>query len=60
MSERENLGAGIYAALGALVVLVCLIAALLLPPSISGTKWLGLVALVSFFVASPFCFGLRM
>ena len=27
MSERENLGAGIYAALSALVVLICLIGA---------------------------------
>jgi hypothetical protein len=53
MSERENLGAGIYAALSALVVLICLIGAFVLPSSISGSKWLGIVALVGFFVAVP-------
>src|SRR5436190_15471584 len=53
MSERENLGAGIYAALSAFVVLICLIGAFILPPSIVSSKWLGLAALVSFFVGIP-------
>jgi hypothetical protein len=50
MSERENLGAGIYATLSVLVVLVCLIGALVLPPSLFTGKWLGIVALSGLFV----------
>jgi hypothetical protein len=53
MSERENLGAGIYAALSALVVLICLIGALALPSSLFASKWLGVVALVGFFIGLP-------
>ena len=53
MSERENLGAGIYAALSALVVLLCLIGAFVLPPSMLGGKWLGIIALISYFVGIP-------
>jgi hypothetical protein len=53
MSERENLGAGIYAALSAFVVLICLIGAFVLPPSISNGKWLGIAALGGFFVGIP-------
>ena len=53
MSERENLGAGIYAALSAFVVLACLIGAFVLPPSLVNGKWLGVVALVGFFVGIP-------
>jgi len=50
MSERENLGAGIYAALSALVVLICLIGAFVLPPSFFGSKWLGGFALVGLLI----------
>ena len=53
MSERENLGAGIYAALSTLLVLICVIGAFFLPPSITGSKWLGLSALVGYFVFLP-------
>lgn len=53
MSQRENLGAGIYAALSALVILVCLIGALVLPPSLFTSKWPGVVALVGFFIGIP-------
>lgn len=53
MNERENLGAGIFAALGTLVALFCLIGAFVLPPSLVNGKWLGMVALVGFFVGMP-------
>ena len=53
MSERENLGAGIYAALSALVVLICLIGAFVLPTSITGSRWLGIFGLAGFFVVIP-------
>jgi hypothetical protein len=53
MSERENLGAGIYAALSALVVLICLIGALVLPPSFFASKWLGGFALVGLLIGIP-------
>ena len=53
MSERENLGAGIYATLSVLVVLFCLIGALVLPPSLFTGKWPGLLALFGLFVGVP-------
>jgi len=53
MSERENLGAGIYAALCAFVVFLCLLGAFVLPPSIIASKWLGIFALAGFFVGLP-------
>ena len=49
MNERENLGAGIYAALSALVVLVCLIGAFVLPPYLVNAKWLLPVPFVGLF-----------
>ena len=53
MSDRENLGAGIYAALSAFVVLICLIGAFVLPPSLINGKWLGIITLIGFFVGIP-------
>jgi hypothetical protein len=53
MSERENLGAGVYAALSALLVLLCLVGALLLPPWLFSSKWLGILALAGFFIGIP-------
>src|SRR5260370_29665513 len=53
MSERENMGAGVYAALGAFVILICLIGAFVLPPSVVNHRWLGIMALVGFFVGIP-------
>lgn len=53
MSEREDLGAGIYAAISALVVLICLIGAFVLPPSLFNSKWLGIVPLAGFIVVVP-------
>jgi hypothetical protein len=53
MSERENLATSIYAALSAFVVLICLIGAFVLPPSLFNGKWLGVVPLVAFFVGVP-------
>jgi hypothetical protein len=53
MSERENLGAGIYAALSAFLVLGCLIGAFVLPPSLVSGKWLGIIALFGFFIGIP-------
>jgi len=53
MSERDDLGAGIYAALNALVILICLLAVLMLPASWFARKWLGLVGLVRLLVGVP-------
>ncbi len=53
MSERENLGAGIYAALSAFVVLICLIGAFVLPSSWFTGRWLGLMPLIGFFIGIP-------
>ena len=54
MSDRENLGAGIYMALTAFVILICLLGALLLPPSVfSYGRVLGIVVLVLFLVGTP-------
>jgi hypothetical protein len=53
MSQRENLSTGIYAALSALVVFICLIGAFVLPPSLVSGKWLGIAALVGFLVGIP-------
>jgi hypothetical protein len=53
MNERENMGAGIYAALCTLLMLVCLIGAFVLPPSVVSSKWLGIFALAGFFVCVP-------
>ena len=50
MTERENLSTGIYAALSAFVVMVCLIGAFVLPSSLVNGKWLGIIALIGFFV----------
>ncbi len=52
-SDRENLGAGIYAALTALLVLICLIGAFVLPPSLFVTKWVAALALGGFFIGVP-------
>jgi len=53
VNERENLGAGIYAALSALVMLLAFLGAFLSPLSTSVIKWIGIFALVSFFVGIP-------
>src|SRR5207247_7087709 len=53
MSERENLSTGIYASLSVFVVLICLIGAFVLPPSLNNGKWLGIAALVGFLVVLP-------
>ena len=53
MSERENLSTGIYAALNVFVVLICLIGAFVLPPSLINGKWLGIIALTGFFGGIP-------
>lgn len=53
VNERENLGAGVYAALSALVMLLALLGAFLLPLSTSAIKWIGIFALVGFFVGIP-------
>jgi len=53
MSERENLGAGIYAALSAFLLLICFLGAFLLPPALTGGKWLGIFALVGYFAGVP-------
>jgi len=53
MSDREDLGAGVYAGLSALLVLMCLIGALVLPPSFFAAKWFGVLALVGFFIGIP-------
>src|SRR5437899_1193179 len=53
MSDRENLGAGIYAGLSAFLVLLCLIGAFVLPRSILDSKWLGIPALAVFLLGIP-------
>ena len=54
MSERENLDAGIYMALTAFVILICLLGALLLPPSVFNYgRVLGIVVLFLFLVGTP-------
>ena len=53
MSEREDFGAGIYAALNALLVLLCLIGAFVLPPSWVNSKWLAIPALIGLFIGLP-------
>jgi len=53
LSERENLGAGLYAALCAFLFLISLIGAFVLPPSIFSSKWLAIFALSGFFVGIP-------
>lgn len=53
MSERENLAAGIYAALIAGLVLLCLAGALVLPPSVFSGKWLGVFAIVALVIGVP-------
>ncbi len=54
MSDRENLGAGLYAALAAFVIFVCLIGALVLPPSVFNYgRVVGIVVLVLFLVGTP-------
>lgn len=53
MSERENLGAGIYAALVAGLFLLCLVGAFVLPPSVVSGKWLGAFALAGFLIGVP-------
>src|SRR6516164_5505411 len=58
MSERENLGAGIYAALSVLVVLICLLGAFFLPPSLVSSRWLGIAAFLGFFLGIPILLGL--
>ena len=53
MSNRDpDLASGLYVALVAATMLVCLIGALALPPSFSLNKWIGL-ALVGLIVGSP-------
>ena len=56
MSERENLGTGIYAGLSAFLLLICLIGAFVLPASITDSKWLGIPALAAFLLGIPFLF----
>ena len=54
MSRRDrDSAAGVYVALSAATMLSCLLGAFLLPPSISLSKWLGLPAVVGFFVGIP-------
>ena len=53
MSERENLGAGVYAALSGLVFLIALVGAFMLPPTWVSAKWLGIPVLVAFFIGIP-------
>jgi len=54
MSRRDpDSAAGVYVALVAATMLVCLIGALVLPPSVSLNKWLGLPAVVGFFIGVP-------
>ncbi len=53
MSDRENLGTGIYAALSALLVLLCLIGAFALPPSWVASKWLAVLGLAGFLIGMP-------
>ncbi len=53
MSDREKLGAGIYAGLSAFLVLICLIGAFLLPPSFLAAKWPAVLAATGFFIGIP-------
>jgi hypothetical protein len=53
VNERENFGAGIYAALSALLIFICLIGAFVLPPSLFHGKWPAVFVLVAFFVGIP-------
>ena len=54
MSRRDrDSAAGVYVALSAATMLFCLLGAFVLPPSISLSKWLGLPAVVGFFVGIP-------
>jgi len=54
MSRRDpDSAAGVYVALFAATMLFCLIGALVLTPSISLSKWLGLPALVGFCAGIP-------
>ncbi len=47
MSKRDpDLASGVYVALTSATMLVCLIGALALPPSISLNKWIGLGLIV--------------
>ena len=53
MKERENLSAGIYAAVVAALFLICLIDAFAFPPRISVSKGPGIFALIAFLVGIP-------
>jgi hypothetical protein len=54
MTQRNpDLAAGVYVALSAGVVLLCLVGALVLPASLSLNKWLGVVALAGALVGAP-------
>lgn len=53
MSDRGDLGAGIYAGLMALVMLVAFLGAFFLPSSFSASKWLGIFALAGYFIVAP-------
>jgi hypothetical protein len=53
VSEREDLGVGVYATLSGLVVLISLVGAFVLPPSFIDAKWLGILVLLAFFVGIP-------
>jgi len=53
VNERENLGAGVYAALSALVMLVAFLGAFYLPLPSSVYKWIGIFALVAYLLAIP-------
>jgi hypothetical protein len=54
MSERNpDASAGIYVALISITTLVCLVGAFVLPGWISLNRWLGVFALVGFFIGIP-------
>jgi hypothetical protein len=53
VNDRENLGAGVYAALSAFVMLIAFLGAFFLPLSSSVTKWIGILALVAYLLAIP-------
>ena len=54
MSKRDpDLAAGVYVALVCATVLVCLVGALVLPNSISFSRWLGVFAVAGYFVGVP-------
>jgi hypothetical protein len=53
VNDRENLGAGIYAALIALAMLVAFLGAFYLPLPSSVYEWIGILALVAYLLVMP-------